>query len=390
MPDQDSRVETSLADAIERCRDEIIEEWLKAVRRDQRVSGVPLTDLRNALPDYLDGLCAGLRSGAGGTVEESGGAAWRSVAREHALTRVRLGFDVTQLVHEFIVLRRVLTDVAERAEDCGHAHVPILAELMDAAISIAVGSYVEARDYEARRVQAATVGFITHELRNPLNVCVLAAERLHGVRDPMVKSVSPLLDRNLRRISDLVDSVLESAKVEAESVACRPKKSRLSDVLADPLGTARECAERKGLELDADFDPDIELEVDPVLTSAALENLLENAVKYTDEGSVEVSVEDRGPEVVFHVRDSCPGLSEEELGTIFEPFRRGHTNKPGSGLGLAIARRAVVLQGGHIEAESVGEHGCHFQVTLPKHVTTTLGEANDDEGDDEGDDEERA
>jgi signal transduction histidine kinase len=75
----------------------------------------------------------------------------------------------------------------------------------------------------------------------------------------------------------------------------------------------------------------------------------------------------RPGDVVLHVYDNCEGLSDEELKTIFEPFRRGaHTNKPGTGLGLAIARRAVEAQGGTIAAESVTERACHFWFTMPQ------------------------
>jgi hypothetical protein len=110
------------------------------------------------------------------------------------------------------------------------------------------------------------------------------------------------------------------------------------------------------------------LAVDIDLTRSALQNLAENAVKYTDEGEVNISITDEGDEVVVDVRDTCKGLSPEELGTIFEPFKRGRTEKTGTGLGLAIARRAVEAQGGRIHAESTGASGCHFSVRLPRYA----------------------
>jgi signal transduction histidine kinase len=88
-------------------------------------------------------------------------------------------------------------------------------------------------------------------------------------------------------------------------------------------------------------------------------------VKFTDEGSVDVEVEKTNEGIAIHVRDTCPGISPEELSTIFEPFKRGSLNKPGSGLGLAIARQAIEAQGGSIGAESELEDGCHFWIKLP-------------------------
>ena len=77
-----------------------------------------------------------------------------------------------------------------------------------------------------------------------------------------------------------------------------------------------------------------------------MQNLADNAVKFTDHGGVQILVEDAPSQVVIHVRDSCSGLSPEELATIFEPFNRAHPGKPGTGLGLAIAKRAATAQGG--------------------------------------------
>jgi signal transduction histidine kinase len=124
-------------------------------------------------------------------------------------------------------------------------------------------------------------------------------------------------------------------------------------------------AARKGIGLGVHYDPAVSLRLDAALTVSALQNLVDNAVKYTDGGFVDVSVETIANGIQIHVRDTCPGISREELSTIFEPFRRGSSTKPGSGLGLAIARHAIEAQGGTIGAESDREDGCHFWIMLP-------------------------
>src|SRR5262249_26222523 len=102
-----------------------------------------------------------------------------------------------------------------------------------------------------------------------------------------------------------------------------------------------------------------------------IQNLVENAIKYTDRGAVDVSLRHTDDELVLDVFDTCPGLAPEELRTIFEPFKRGRSDKTGTGLGLAIARRAAEAQGGSIQAESPGPSGCHFSVRLPRSVQHT-------------------
>jgi signal transduction histidine kinase len=120
---------------------------------------------------------------------------------------------------------------------------------------------------------------------------------------------------------------------------------------------------------DVHYEPSLVVQVDPMLTRSAVQNMVDNAAKYTDDGGVSVDVEDRPENIVVHVRDTCVGISAEELKTVFEPFRRGTTEKAGTGLGLAIARRAVETQGGSIDAESTGHSGCHFWIQLPKQVS---------------------
>src|SRR4030095_7790205 len=100
------------------------------------------------------------------------------------------------------------------------------------------------------------------------------------------------------------------------------------------------------------YDPETEVYVDPLLTRSALQNIADNAAKYTDRGEVSVVVETGRDKLTVHVRDTCGGISKEEIQTIFEPFERGTTGKSGTGLGLAIARRAIEAQGGTIQAES--------------------------------------
>ena len=155
-------------------------------------------------------------------------------------------------------------------------------------------------------------------------------------------------------------------RLQAGRTAPRMINVELGELLAHPIATAQLAAKAKGLSLRADYDPHTLLWADPELAAASVTNVLDNAVKYTDRGEIRVASELGANEVSLHVWDNCPGLSEQELGIIFEPFERGHSNKPGSGIGLAVARRAIEAQGGTIGAESSGERGCHFWLALPR------------------------
>jgi len=356
-----------LAQLISQERQQIQYRWLEQLQRD-----VPNADrlepalLQDGMPDYLDAL-GQMLSTDGGPWHERTHQAWAKVAREHGITRVRIGFDVSQLVHEFTVLRRVIHTLArERGVACAEDE-EMLATAIEQAVETAVHAYVQARDYAARRRQAETIGFLTHELRNPLSAAMLAAGQLRRKAGAELGRPLETLERSHNRLMQLIDGVLLAEKLES-GARCHKAPVELGRLLPPCFEAARALAEKKGLMFEAHFDPKLQIDVDEGLTRAALQNLADNAAKYTDEGGVNIDVEEQPGQVVVHVRDTCVGISQEELDTLFEPFRRGTTEKAGTGLGLAIARRAVEAQGGSIGVESPGRSGCHFWVALPKHA----------------------
>jgi signal transduction histidine kinase len=358
-----------LAAAIERRKDEIETRWVATMFGQLEGRPIELTELRNAMPDYLAALVQTLREDEG-TIEQSGAMAWAAVAREHALTRVRLGFDIQELVREFIALRRILFDIArEEGVFADERQTSRLADLVESAVAEAVKSYVDSRDYAARRLEAEHVAFVTHELRNPLTTADIVASRLRKqlTLTPAQDREFGLLMRSLERLHQLVDSVLLVEQYNANEVKPHSRETTLGEIVEVPLESARATAAAKNLVLEVEIPQEAFVYADADLTRSVFGNLLDNAMKYTDEGVVRLVATETPRDVVVHVFDNCEGISAEELKTIFEPFRRGkHSRKPGTGLGLAIARRAVEAQGGTIAAESATERGCHFWFTLPK------------------------
>jgi signal transduction histidine kinase len=356
----------ALADLIDAHREEIIARWVTEVHA-RIAAGVDSAQLRNAMPDYLRRLALALRTGAEPLLRTSGSTVWAEVAREHALTRVRLGFDIDQLVLEFTVLRQVLFAVSrEKVAALDAWQSAAIADLVEAAIAVAVKSYVEARDYGARQREAKHIAFLTHELRNPLSAARLAAANLRGIAPGDSGRLLDLLDRNIGRVASLIDNVLHAERLQAGKIEPRLVDVSLGDLLATPVGSAKMAADARGQRLAASYDPELLLRIDPSLATSAVINVLDNALKYSDPGEIRLTMEVSDAAVTIHVVDNCPGLSEAELAIIFEPFERGYTKKPGSGIGLAVARRALEAQGGSIGAESPGERGCHFWITLPR------------------------
>lgn len=364
-----------LAELLEREGREIQRRWLDRVGQVVAGREIARCELLDAMADYLTALATALRRDD--ALEPRGAEAWGKVAREHAVTRVRLGFDVDELIREFIILRQVVCELAEeRGRPCGTGELYWIAELIDEAIAISVRAYSRSRDYEARRDEARHVAFVTHELRGPLNTAKLAASSLQRklTKQETVEDFGAFfekLDHNLDRMASLINQVILTEQNSSGTPTVHAVETTLQPLLDDALGDAREAAAAKGLRF---VSPSTAVSplvyVDPRMTMAAIRNLADNAVKYTDEGMVVISTEERPNEVVVHMRDTCPGISAEELRVIFEPFRRGRHDKKGgkegSGLGLAIVRQFAEAQGGAVSAESPGDYGCHFWLTLPR------------------------
>jgi len=178
------------------------------VHADLRVSHVEPTDLKYEIQQYLALVVVALRS------EDPGHLAlhvWREVAHEHALTRVRLGFDVEQIVRELTLLRRTVVRVLHEDE------VPITAEsveavtdVIDAAIAASIKSYVDARDYGARQEHAEHLGFLSHELRTPLAAAALSTNMLRrmGSLSEQHEQVLARIEQGLKRAQSLTEEVL--------------------------------------------------------------------------------------------------------------------------------------------------------------------------------------
>ncbi len=357
-----------LADIIDLHRRELDERWLTRLRDSFPMQPVPTSELRDAIPDFLNHLSAALRGTD--SLFGAGQAGWLRVANEHALARIRIGFDIGALVSEFFLLRRVILDLAHELDpDAVEIEGDAILILFEAAIATSVSSYVAARDYQSRKVEAEHIAFLTHELRNPLTVATLALDRLRQIDGEGERGVLlAKIEKAQRQLASLIDHVLTAEHLEAGGSPAQPVDVELGPLLDQALLAAHAAADAKqvGFEIVIDPSPETTLRVDPKLAASALQNVFDNAVKFTDEGRVEVHVADELDRVVVEVRDNCDGLSEEELRIVFTPFKRGHTRRPGTGLGLAIAKRAIESTGGTIRAESSGERGCTFTLSLPK------------------------
>jgi signal transduction histidine kinase len=237
----------------------------------------------------------------------------------------------------------------------------------------ALGSMRAARAQAERANQFKSdfLSLISHELRTPLNALNLQIERLRRGRESLSPKQSQLVDRAVRtvlRLGDLIDSLLEYSRIEQDRLVVIPQDVDLGELAGDIVEEMASVAEQKGLALRLAGPSNIVTRTDPRLLRLVLVNLVGNAVKFTDQGSVEVEVADReGPRV--RVRDTGRGIAPENQARIFEPFEQleqiKHKHTTGVGLGLALVRELSRAIGAQIELESELGGGSTFTVVLP-------------------------
>ncbi|MFN7997397.1 MAG: HAMP domain-containing sensor histidine kinase [Bryobacteraceae bacterium] len=208
---------------------------------------------------------------------------------------------------------------------------------------------------------------ISHELRSPLARLSFAAELTRTAEDR--NAAAGRLKKEIERLTDLVSSLLEVTRVEGD-----PGSRALEDLDLDPL--VRELVEASRVEADArsccvslEANGSLPIRGDRELLRRAIENILRNAIRYAPEASpIDVTLLLAGSRAVFSVRDYGPGVPDEMLAKIFQPFfradhsRDSHTG--GVGLGLAIAYRAVTAHHGSLKAENAGP-GLRVWLELP-------------------------
>jgi signal transduction histidine kinase/CHASE3 domain sensor protein len=229
------------------------------------------------------------------------------------------------------------------------------------------------REAEADRLKSEFISMVSHELRTPLTSIrgyvdlVLGGDA--GAVSAQQREFLEIVARNAGRLSALIDDILDVEKIHAGKIALRREPVDLAAVLESVVQTFRVTAEAKGLALATELEPAPPVEGDADRLTQVFLNLVSNAIKYTERGSVHVRLLRAEGEIRVEVRDTGIGLSPEDRGRVFERFFRADNRATraagGTGLGLAIAKAIVERHGARIEVASEPGKGSSFVVAFP-------------------------
>ena len=237
---------------------------------------------------------------------------------------------------------------------------------------------------EAQRLKQQFAQTISHELRTPLNLIV-------GFTETMIKSPeyygSPLppeylrdlsvVYRNATHLQNLVNDVLDLARLEKASIMLVAEPLHIESVINDAAKTVRGLVDKQGLSLVLDIEPALPMiSGDEVRLKQILLNLLNNAVRFTEAGQITIKALAEENEVCVCVEDTGTGIPYDQQNAIFEPFLQLENpmqrRRNGAGLGLAISKHLVELHGGDIYVKSQPGQGSTFYFKIPIYLPETL------------------
>ena len=245
-------------------------------------------------------------------------------------------------------------------------------ESMLSALESKLAHYLAASTVSARNVQAekeklkTLIGDISHQTKTPIANILLYTQLLG--EQPGNRDCLDALEGQTRKLQSLIEALVKTSRLESGVIALHPVPGNLLSVLESATAQLAPKAAAKGVSI-AMEPADADAVFDPKWTEEAVYNLLDNAVKYTPAGgSVTVSTSSYPMFSVVYVRDTGPGIPEEEQPKVFRRFYRGaeHREEEGVGIGLYLVRQIAQGQGGYVKVSSQMGVGSTFSLYLPR------------------------
>ncbi len=216
------------------------------------------------------------------------------------------------------------------------------------------------------------VSNVSHELKTPLSSIKVLCESIliqEGVPTEMYVEFLQDINSEIDRMTEIVTDLLTLVKLDQREMALNKKFVKMDQLILDITKRLKNLSDAKGIVLNVDIEDTVDMFADEMKLSLAISNVIENAIKYTDEGSVSVNLSKDHQNIFIRVEDTGIGIKNEEQDKIFTRFYRVDKTRDretgGTGLGLSITHSAVLLHNGSIRVESKENEGSKFTIRLP-------------------------
>ena len=357
--------------------DSVVEKWLRDVRADPKLpTSDSLTEakLKDHIPKLIEWFIDAIRRS-----QEQPKEGLKHDADKHGVERWEQGYSIKELIRELSKLRMVLVDEAlefATKRECVPPEYHALLQFIDSQICVlecrSVDAYVEEKEAdlkESNNSRLRLIRTVSHELRNMLNSMGLVSEQLAEIGTGETRQIQPVLERNVRHMSEVLDSLLDLSVVLSGHKTPKAESFSLKDLLRSLENVYGPLARDKGLQFSVSIGRSLDTVIsDEVKIRQILENLISNAIKYTTAGEVRVVLElQDASHWTMTVADTGRGIPKQDTEKIFGEFFRvaEPAMTDGAGLGLAIVSSLVEALHGKIEVASQEGAGSTFKVVFP-------------------------
>jgi signal transduction histidine kinase len=355
---------SQIAELLRNRSDDVVRAWTEEVAARTKRKNLDDAALTDSMADLIRELAETLEGSDGLTKEYR----FRQGPIEHGAQRVRVGFDIEELITEYNILRDVLQDQAEAARldltgTVGHT----INDVLNAAMRLSIRAYVKERNKEAVRLRQERLSFMMHDLKTPLSAIVSAAAILEANIPPERRdnaNILQIIRRNAQRMNDLLMRVVREEKYLATEPLVEPQDIHPAEIVDRLIADIKPLSDKVQTEIRNEIDPQLVIHADPGLIAEVFQNLISNAIEFTRDGTISVGADIHRDFVECWVQDTGKGIEADRIGRVFDKFETDSTE--GHGLGLAIVKRIVEAHGGTVGVESkIGEGSC-FSFTIPR------------------------
>jgi len=360
-----------LAALIRQERDTLLTQWRREVRQLSVAHHLDVPTLNDHIPDLLDELADELEAHS----DESMIGELKKNSVIHGLDRLRLGFDVEEVVGEYNALRGVIQDLIEQHDlRLGGPVNRTINRVIDMSIGLAVKTYAAQKALEIQQRREEHLAFVAHDLRSPLSAIAMAAQLLERavpevVKDERAATLLETVHRNVSRLNSLVVKVVqEEANLQAQvNKRMERREVNLRALVEGLIGDLHPLAQASNTRLINNVPEELTAVADPNMLTLIFQNLLSNAINYTPNGEVTIGAHanKESGSVECLVEDNGAGIPEERLEKVFEKLETDPDKGSGMGLGLAIVKQFVEAHGGVVTVNSKLGQGSTFRFTLP-------------------------
>ena len=379
--------------------DTIVESWIDSIQQDINIEsskGLAYKSVRNSIPLIIEALATLLSQSLPDREQKLKSNSW-----EHGIVRAEQGYDVSEIVREYGLLRKIIFTVlkpdllASSGEEILQI-IELIDSIIDRVVTLSLETYVETRLQELEQLQSQLlltnqelnrlvamqkeeVSYLVHELKTPLNSIMGFSSLLLQQQQKVTQEKDTALSlqfierliSNSRQLLRLINNILEISRYESGNIQLNPESTDVCSLIQGVIQTLKPAAGQKDLKITLNCNcTTAQIITDTLRLQQIITNLVSNAIRYTETGVITVTCQTNNlDQWSLIVADTGIGMSLEAQKQVFQPYYQVNVedsySKGSTGLGLAIVAKLVQLLQGKIDLASKPDEGSTFTLTFP-------------------------